>query len=59
MNTIEQLIYELQESSCELYHKNRTQKQQKELVISMLHDCTTLQRLLNDEYKVLKETDAY
>lgn len=53
MNSIEKIISELALSSDELYHKDRTQNQQIELVKCMLQDTSKLEMLLKEELEDL------
>jgi hypothetical protein len=49
MNEIEKLIQELQEDSSELYHKDRTIEQQKDLLLSMFEETKKLEELLSKQ----------
>lgn len=53
MEQIEKLINELNEDSIELFHKNRTSKQQEELMRSMLRRAKKLKVLLECEVNQL------
>ena len=53
MEQIEKLINELNEDSMELFHKNRTSKQQEELMRSMLRRAKKLKVLLECEVNQL------
>lgn len=53
MKQIEKLINDLNEDSVELFHKNRTSKQQEELMRSMLRRAKKLKVLLECEVNQL------
>ena len=53
MNQIEKLINDLNEDITELFHKNRTSKQQEELMRSMLKRSRELKVLLECEVNQL------
>lgn len=57
MNPIEKLIEDLKEDACELYYKNRTQKQQIKLTIDMIAEARKLKELLENELQALDNLD--
>lgn len=51
MNLVEEIIDELKEDSCELYHKDRDVLQKIKLLEDMIQGATELKKTLTEELK--------